>query len=233
MVEPRIVYRDDDFVVVDKPAGLLVHRTQLSGTREACLQLVRDRIGRRVYPVHRLDRPTSGLLAFGLTPEAAESLAGLVDYPLLVQGEASRGQLIDEFVRRGNAVLLGTGTFWQGVDVRGPVLSVVIIDKLPFAPPAEPITKARIRRIDELGGSGFKDFQIPEAVISLKQGAGRLIRDVGDCGVLMLCDPRLRTKHYGRTFLKALPDMPRTSSFDEVREMLQNLSESGAAQNGQ
>lgn len=165
--------------------------------------------------------------------QAAELLSGLVEFPLLVQGEASRGQLIDEFVRRGNAVLLGTGTFWQGVDVRGPVLSVVIIDKLPFAPPGEPITKARIRRIDELGGNGFKDFQIPEAVISLKQGAGRLIRDVGDCGVLMLCDPRLRTKHYGRTFLKALPDMPRTSSLEEVHQMLQHLTEAGVAQNGQ
>ena len=154
---------------------------------------------------------------------AAELLATQLDYPLLVQGAASRGQLIDEFIRLGNAVLLGTGTFWQGVDVRGSALSVVVIDKLPFAPPTEPITKARIRRIDESGGNGFTDFQVPEAVITLKQGTGRLIRDPNDRGVLVLCDPRLRKKHYGRTFLKALPAMHQTSDLAEVVAMLETL----------
>ena len=154
---------------------------------------------------------------------AAAQLREKVEYPLLIQGEASRGHLIDEFVRHGNAILLGTGTFWQGVDVRGSALSVVVIDKLPFAPPNEPLTKARIRRIDAAGGSGFSDFQVPEAVITLKQGTGRLIRDTQDRGVLVLCDPRLRTKGYGRTFLAALPPMRRTSDLTEVVELLKTL----------
>ncbi|MGR8950277.1 MAG: ATP-dependent DNA helicase [Gammaproteobacteria bacterium] len=154
---------------------------------------------------------------------AAEMLRTRIDFPLLVQGEASRGLLIDEFVRLGNAVLLGTGTFWQGVDVRGSALSVVVIDKLPFAPPNEPLTKARIRRIEAAGGNGFVDFQIPEAVITLKQGTGRLIRDTHDRGVLVLCDPRLRSKGYGRTFLSALPPMRKTSELKEVVAFLETL----------
>jgi ATP-dependent DNA helicase DinG len=155
--------------------------------------------------------------------EAANLLRDSLEFPLLIQGEGSRAHLIDEFQRLGNAVLLGTGTFWQGVDVRGSALSVVVIDKLPFAPPNDPLTKARIRAIEEAGGSGFRDFQVPEAVITLKQGAGRLIRDDNDRGVLMLCDPRLQTKSYGKTFLQALPPMIRTSSLDDVLALLAEI----------
>ncbi|MEM7468636.1 MAG: ATP-dependent DNA helicase [Pseudomonadota bacterium] len=154
---------------------------------------------------------------------AAEILEGSIDYPLLVQGAGSRSQLIHEFQRHGNCVLLGTGTFWQGVDVRGAALSVVIIDKLPFAPPNEPITKARIRLIEANGGNGFTDFQVPEAVISLKQGTGRLIRDPDDHGVLVLCDPRLTTKGYGKTFLRALPPLRKTNDVNEAIALLKQL----------
>lgn len=155
--------------------------------------------------------------------EAADLLPEKINYPLLVQGQGSRAQLIDEFQRLGNGVLLGTGTFWQGVDVRGSALSVVVIDKLPFTPPNDPLTKARIRAIEEAGGSGFRDYQVPEAVISLKQGAGRLIRDSNDRGVLMLCDPRLRTKSYGKKFLQALPPLVKTSSEQDVLTFLESI----------
>nr|MBP8198119.1 ATP-dependent DNA helicase [Chromatiaceae bacterium] len=110
----------------------------------------------------------------------------------------------------GNAVLLGTASFWEGVDVRGEALSCVIIDKLPFASPGDPVLAARIDALRQQGGNPFRDFQLPQAVISLKQGAGRLIRDATDRGVLVVCDPRLLSKPYGHAFLKSLPPMART-----------------------
>ncbi len=148
--------------------------------------------------------------------EAAEHLRGRIDYPLLVQGEAPRRRLLDEFRRLGNAVLLGTGSFWEGVDVRGDALSLVVIDKLPFASPGDPVLQARIDALRERGQDAFLDYQLPQAVITLKQGVGRLIRDVNDRGVLMICDPRLLTKPYGRTFVESLPRMLRTRSLDAV-----------------
>ncbi|MEJ2346078.1 MAG: ATP-dependent DNA helicase [Gammaproteobacteria bacterium] len=151
---------------------------------------------------------------------AAQRLAGRLDYPLLVQGDAPRGELLERFRRLGNAVLLGTGSFWEGVDVRGPALSCVIIDKLPFASPGDPVLQARIDRIRRSGGNPFMDFQLPNAVIALKQGAGRLIRDVNDRGVMMLCDPRLLSKPYGRVFLRSLPPMARTRRLAEAQDFL-------------
>jgi ATP-dependent DNA helicase DinG len=148
---------------------------------------------------------------------AAERLAGRLDYPLLVQGEAPRSALLARFRALGNAVLLGTASFWEGVDVRGEALSCVIIDKLPFAAPDDPVLKARCRALEEAGGRPFLDYQLPEAVIALKQGVGRLIRDEADRGVLVLCDPRLLTRGYGRVFLDSLPPMPRTRELDDVR----------------
>ncbi len=148
--------------------------------------------------------------------EAAERLRGRIDYPLLVQGEAPRRRLLDEFRRLGNAVLLGTGSFWEGVDVRGEALSLVVIDKLPFASPGDPVLQARIDALRERGQDAFLDYQLPQAVITLKQGVGRLIRDVNDRGVLMIGDPRLLTKPYGRTFVESLPRMLRTRSLDAV-----------------
>lgn len=154
---------------------------------------------------------------------AAEHLAGRLDYPLLVQGEAPRSALLARFRALGNAVLLGTASFWEGVDVRGEALSCVIIDKLPFAAPDDPVLKARCRALEEAGGNPFLDYQLPEAVIALKQGVGRLIRDEADRGVLVLCDPRLLTKGYGRVFLDSLPPMPRTRELDDVRRFFATM----------
>jgi ATP-dependent DNA helicase DinG len=142
--------------------------------------------------------------------DAADMLAQRVDYPLLVQGTAPRAELLARFRDLGNAVLLGTASFWEGVDVRGEALSCVIIDKLPFAAPGDPVLAARIDALRQQGGNPFRDFQLPQAVISLKQGAGRLIRDSRDRGVLVVCDPRLLSRSYGHAFLDSLPPMART-----------------------
>ncbi|MCW8917675.1 MAG: ATP-dependent DNA helicase [Gammaproteobacteria bacterium] len=149
--------------------------------------------------------------------EAAELLAGRLSYPLLIQGDAPRSRLLEEFREKGNAVLLGTGSFWEGVDVRGEALSCVIIDKLPFASPGDPVLQARIDAMREAGANPFMDYQLPQAVITLKQGVGRLIRDVKDRGVLVLCDPRLGSKGYGRLFLESLPPMSRTLKLEVVQ----------------
>jgi ATP-dependent DNA helicase DinG len=141
-------------------------------------------------------------------------------YPVLIQGGASRDQLLRAFREAGNAVLLGTGSFWEGIDVKGEALSVVIIDKLPFAAPDDPLLKARLAAIREQGGNPFFDEQVPQAVISLKQGVGRLIRDETDSGVVMLCDTRLVTKGYGRSFISSLPPMRRTRSLEDVQAFL-------------
>jgi ATP-dependent DNA helicase DinG len=148
--------------------------------------------------------------------EAAELLEDEIDYPMLVQGESSQADMIERFRELGNAVLLGTSSFWEGVDVRGAALSCVIIDKLPFASPGDPVLEARIKAIREGGGNPFGEYQLPQAVIALKQGVGRLIRDDHDKGVVMICDPRLRTKPYGRTFLGSLPRVPRTTKQADV-----------------
>ena len=126
-------------------------------------------------------------------------------YPVLVQGEAPRETLLKRFRELGNAVLLGTASFWEGVDVRGHAPALVVIDKLPFAAPEDPLLKARLEGIRRRGGNPFQEFQLPQAVLALKQGFGRLIRDREDFGVVVLCDPRLRTRGYGRLFLSSLP----------------------------
>jgi len=132
------------------------------------------------------------------------------DYPLLLQGEGSRNELLERFRSLGNAVLLGSQSFWEGVDVRGEALSLVIIDKLPFAPPDDPVLAARIAELNRQGRNAFMEYQLPRTIISLKQGAGRLIRDEQDRGVLMICDPRLINKHYGRRIWQSLPPFRRT-----------------------
>jgi ATP-dependent DNA helicase DinG len=131
-------------------------------------------------------------------------------YPLLLQGEGSRNELLERFRSLGNAVLLGSQSFWEGVDVRGDALSLVIIDKLPFAPPDDPVLAARIAQISKQGRNAFMEYQLPRTIITLKQGAGRLIRDENDRGVLMICDPRLITKPYGKRIWQSLPPMKRT-----------------------
>lgn len=150
--------------------------------------------------------------------EAASLLEGKLSYPLFVQGSQPKGALLEQFKKAGNAVLLATASFWEGVDVRGEALSCVIIDKLPFAAPSDPVLKARIDALKRRGVEPFIALQLPQAVIALKQGVGRLIRDVNDRGVLVLCDPRLKTKSYGRVFLNSLPPMPVTRRLEDVRE---------------
>lgn len=147
---------------------------------------------------------------------AAELLIDRVSYPLFVQGSAPRHQLLSGFRASGNGVLLGAASFWEGVDVAGEALSVVVIDKLPFAAPDDPVLVARLDALRESGLNPFTEWQIPNAVIALKQGAGRLIRDIHDRGVLVLCDPRLTQRGYGRLFLASLPAFPRTRQLGDV-----------------
>jgi len=142
------------------------------------------------------------------------------NWPLLVQGELGRTELLSQFRASGNAVLVGSQSFWEGVDVRGDALSVVIIDKLPFAPPDDPVLAARIAEMEKRGLNGFMHHQLPEAIINLKQGAGRLIRDENDRGVLMICDSRIISKPYGRRIWQSLPAFRRTREIGTVQEFL-------------
>jgi len=152
-----------------------------------------------------------------------EQVSAEIDYPSLLQGSASKGQLLKTFRETPNAVLFATSSFWQGVDVRGEQLSCVIIDKLPFAVPTDPIVAARQRYIEDMGGSSFHEYSVPQAIISLKQGLGRLIRSTTDRGVLAVLDPRLRTKPYGRTFIKSLPKCRITSEIDDLASVFQSI----------
>jgi ATP-dependent DNA helicase DinG len=154
--------------------------------------------------------------SFRALNRAAERLGKFIDYPILVQGQAPRSELLQRFRNLGNAVLLGTSSFWEGVDVQGEALSCVIIDKLPFAAPDDPVLKARGEAMEKRGLNPFMEYQLPQAVIALKQGVGRLIRNEQDRGVLMLCDPRLTGKSYGRVFLDSIPPIPRTNRIEDV-----------------
>ena len=170
-----------------------------------------------LFTSHRALREAADILFRRLGPT--------LPFPVLIQGEAPRDALLKRFREFGNAVLLGTSSFWEGVDVKGPALSVVIIDKLPFAVPDDPVLKARLNAIEHRGGNPFIEEQIPQAVIALKQGVGRLIRDHEDFGVIMLCDQRVRTRPYGRIFLDSLPPMPVTHRLEEVTEFLHSRLE--------
>lgn len=157
-------------------------------------------------------------------------MRGLAEYfrehsqlSILLQGETSKGKLLEQFVHEEHSVLVATSSFWEGVDVRGDALSLVIIDKLPFSSPDEPLLKARIEDCKLQGGEPFNDIQIPEAVIALKQGVGRLIRDVTDKGAVIICDSRLVNRVYGETFLKSLPNAKRTRDLGKMIEFLQHL----------
>jgi len=156
--------------------------------------------------------------------KAHDFLKQRLPYEMLMQGDLPKHQLLEKFRQTDNAVLLGTSSFWEGVDVRGESLSCVIIDKLPFASPGDPVIQARIDAIKRNGGQPFMEFQVPQAVIALKQGVGRLIRDVNDSGVVMIGDPRLKQKAYGRIFLNSLPAMPVTSDIKDVENFFSNNS---------
>ena len=156
-------------------------------------------------------------------------MRGLAEYfreksmlSILVQGETSKGKLLEQFTDTSHSVLVATSSFWEGIDVRGDALSLVIIDKLPFTAPDDPLLKARIEDCKLQGGEPFNDIQIPEAVITLKQGVGRLIRGVSDRGVVIICDNRLVMRNYGETFLKSLPNSSRTRDLNKVIQFLQN-----------
>jgi ATP-dependent DNA helicase DinG len=151
-----------------------------------------------------------------------------MQYPVLMQGEGSRSELLDRFRKLGNAVLLGSASFWEGVDVRGEALSLVVIDKLPFAPPDDPVLAARIEKMNAEGRNAFMEYQVPQAVITLKQGAGRLIRDEKDRGVLMICDPRLISKPYGKRIWRSLPPMRRTRDAAEVQAFFREIARAAA-----
>jgi len=161
--------------------------------------------------------------------EAATQLAIDTDFTLLVQGEYPKQKMLDKFRRTKRAVLLGTASFWEGVDVRGEALSCVIIDKLPFASPGDPVTKARLENMTANGQSPFFEFQLPSAALTLKQGVGRLIRDVEDKGLLVLCDPRLSSKAYGKVFVTSLPAMPITQEINDVKRFFHRINKKKTA----
>jgi ATP-dependent DNA helicase DinG len=178
-----------------------------------------DAVIEAAYPVLEASGGRAFLLFTTLRAlrRAHELLRGRIEYPLLVQGTGSRSELLARFRSLGNAVLLGSASFWEGVDVRGEALSLVVIDKLPFAPPDDPVLAARIDALKAAGRNPFNELQLPQAVLQLKQGAGRLIRDESDRGVLMLCDPRLVSRPYGARILKSLPPMKPTRDLAEVQ----------------
>lgn len=188
------------------------------GAREHTLAALR-----RVFPLLKASQGRAFLL---FTSYRALELAAsileehLTELPLFVQGAQSKSALLDAFRESGNGVLLGTQSFWEGVDVRGEALSLVMIDKIPFAAPGDPVRQAREARLKEKGLSPFVYMALPEAIITLKQGVGRLIRDVEDQGVLVLCDPRLTRKSYGERILDSLPPMSRTRQFAQARDKI-------------
>ncbi|PCI63622.1 MAG: ATP-dependent helicase [Gammaproteobacteria bacterium] len=156
--------------------------------------------------------------------QVADIFSEQLDMPLLVQGQMAKRKLLEQFIEQDNAVLLATASFWEGVDVRGDKLTCVIIDKLPFASPDDPLLQARCDDVKRQGSDPFKQIQLPQAVIALKQGVGRLIRDVNDQGVMVICDDRLVNRPYGQVFIKSLPEMKRTRNLADAVKFLQSLS---------
>ncbi len=178
-----------------------------------------------VLPVLRASRGRAFVLftSYRVLGEVQRLLAAREEFPLLVQGEAPKQVLVKQFRATERGVLLGTASFWEGVDVKGEALVCVVIDKLPFSSPFDPVNRARLRHIEEGGGSAFNDYLLPRAILTLKQGAGRLIRDEEDYGVLMICDPRIVSRGYGRQFLDALPPMSRSRRIERVERFFEHF----------
>ncbi|MCG6342863.1 ATP-dependent DNA helicase [Vibrio fluvialis] len=186
-----------------------------------------DKLVRMLAPVIEQNQGRCFFLctSHSMMRELGERFREQLMLPVLMQGETSKQKTLAEFMELGNALLVATGAFWEGIDVRGDTLSCVIIDKLPFTAPDDPLLKARIEDCKLRGGDPFAQVQLPEAVITLKQGVGRLIRDQKDKGALIICDNRLVTRDYGGIFLASLPPIPRTRDLDVVKDFLQHLSE--------
>jgi len=178
-----------------------------------------------VLPVLQASRGAAFVLftSFRIMQQFEEKLADY-EFNILTQGDTSKREMLKEFVEKPNSVLLGTMSFWEGVDVPGDALRCVIIDKLPFESPFDPVIKARLNAMQDAGENSFMNYQVPRAVITLRQGAGRLIRSSQDKGVLMICDGRLRTTHYGRVFLSSLPKMRRSNNREKVSAFLSRLA---------
>ena len=176
--------------------------------------------GRQVIDILRKTRGRAFVLftSYATLREVQAMAEMAIDYPILVQGTAPRTQLLKQFRETPHAVLFATSSFWQGVDVVGEALSCVIIDKLPFASPGDPITAARIDSIRARGGDPFGEYQVPLAILALQQGLGRLIRHRNDRGVMAVLDPRLRTKGYGRRFVASLPAAPLVHDLTRIDE---------------
>jgi ATP-dependent DNA helicase DinG len=162
--------------------------------------------------------------SYGQMRDIHERVSGRVSFPLFLQGTAPRSILLERFRSTPNAVLFATSSFWQGVDVPGEQLSCVIIDKLPFAVPSDPVVAARVRAIEEDGRNAFAEYQVPEAVLALKQGFGRLIRSKRDRGILSILDNRIRRMQYGKIFLESLPEYTITQDLSEVARFMQSDS---------
>ena len=180
-------------------------------------------VGKAVTVIRQLLEITRGrafvlFTSYKQMNEVYERLLGLLDYPMLKQGDAPKSALLEQFRLTPNAVLFGTSSFWQGVDVQGEQLSCVIIDRLPFAVPSDPVVAARVKAIDSGGGNAFFQYQVPSAVITLKQGFGRLIRSLHDRGLLALLDNRILKKQYGRVFVESLPPYSRTTDLKKVEQ---------------
>lgn len=207
-----------------KKIALLYHPQGLPDPNHATYS---DKMMQAMLPVIHASKGRTFLLftSYKALDEATKFLQAHVDYPLFIQGNLPKLALIDAFRASGNGILLGTTSFWEGVCVKGHALTCVMIAKLPFASPADPIEQARIEVLNKEGGNSFMDYQLPKAVIALKQGIGRLIRDYNDYGVLVICDPRLTQKHYGKLFLNSLPDMTRTQKIERVEKFFQYMDQ--------
>jgi ATP-dependent DNA helicase DinG len=202
------------------PEGLPVPNTPeyTRAVVEALMPVVRASQGRAflLFTSHRALREAAELIRAKLPQER-------LPFELFVQGEQARAELLNAFRRARYPILLGSQSFWEGVDVKGDQLSVVVIDKLPFSAPDDPVLKARLDAIEAEGGQGFMSYQVPQAAVNLKQGAGRLIRDETDRGVLMICDPRLISKAYGKRLWRSLPPMRRTRDLQQVETFFATL----------